>query len=667
MIFMRPLRRLVYWFRFRSQQDELRNELELHRELLAEDLQRRGMAPEEARTAARRAMGNETFMLEEARAVWLASGLESVLKDCQCAWRGLRRSPVFASMVVLTVALTIAANTVVFSVVQHVLLDPLPYPDGNRIVRLGVESVADPLFVQFGISTDLLRRSSARSRTLDEFAAVRWQQYQIGNDPEQLAVDVASITPSLLPMLRSRPVLGRGFTPDNARPGAPPVMLIGFGLWQLRYAGARDVVGRVLDVNGTPRTIIGVTPEELSVPIEQHYGPPEIWLPLDIGTVTTVDGAFARLRPGATSADASRELQSIVREMPDTASLMGFRTTASTARDRVEPHARRALQLLFITVCGLLLIACANIANLLLMRGWARQRELATRLALGAGRLRLARQLLTESILLALLGGGLGLLIAWQGLRVLIAVYPGGLDLGLLSNLDGVRINATVVAWTAVLTVATGLLFGLGPAFLSAAGTTGESLRAGARAAASSGAARRLRNSLVVAEIAFSLIFLSAAGLLVRSFVALTRTPIGLDPRGLANVELRVERQPAPADRAALEQTLIRALRTIPDVSDAAFGTGIALLEVRPGPFAIEGPAGPQIVDLPLCDMPTVTPEYFRVMRIPLIRGRTFDSTDPVAASMSSWSIRRSRGGSGRAAMPSGPDCASARERTRRG
>jgi len=631
MISMRLVRRLVYWVRFRTRQEELREELELHRELLADDLRRQGLAPEAAQAAARRAMGNETLMREDARGVWLASSVDAVLKDWRYAWRGLSRSPAFTAVVVLTLALTVAANTAVFSVVQHVLLEPLPYPDGNRIVRLGTESVADPLAGQFGIDTELLRRLSARSRTLEEFAAVTRERYRIGTDPEEPAVAAASVTPSFLPMLRVPPVLGRGFTADDARPGAPPVVMIGYPMWQLRFAGARDVVGRVVSVNGTARTIVGVLPDRVDVPMSLN-DTPAIWLPLNLDSTTNVDG-FARLEPSATAAMATRELQSIMREMPDTGSARGYRTTVSTARDRIDARDRRAIELLFVTVCGLLLIACANIANLLLMRGWTRRRELAVRLALGAGRLRLARQLLTESILLAVLGGGLGLLIAWQGLETLIALYPGGLLSGNLASLDAVHIDGTVLAWTAAVSVATGLLFGVGPAFLAADHSLGDALRTGGRTAVGSGAARRLRSGLVVSEIALSLVFLSAAGLLVRSFVALARTPIGLDPIGLVTVEVRLARQPVPADRAALERTLTSSLRAIPGVSGVAFGGGLALTDVRAGPFAIEGPTGPQVTDLPFCEMPFVGPEYFRVARVPLIEGRTFDATDPVAAS----------------------------------
>jgi putative ABC transport system permease protein len=629
-ILVRLVRRVVYWLRVRTRQDELREELELHRELLVDDLQRRGVASEAARVAARRAMGHETLMREEARSVWLASGLESVLKDWRYAWRGLRRSPAFTTVVVLTLALTVAANAVVFSVVQHVLLEPLPYPEGSRIVMLGMESVADPQVGQFGIGTEVLQRMIVGSRTLEEFAAVEGHEYRIGNDPEERASAAASVTPSFFSMVRVRPMLGRAFTPDDARPGAPPVMMIGFASWQLRFSGAPDVVGRVVTVNGIPRAIVGVLPDHFDIPMSLNETP-EIWLPLNLDSSVNVDG-FARLRPGATSEMASRELQSITRELPDTGSARGYRVRATTAQDTVDPRDRRAIELLFVTVCCLVLIACANIANLLLMRGWTRRRELAVRLALGAGRPRLARQLLTESVLLAVLGGGVGLLIAWQGLRALIAIDPGGLTVGFHTSLDGVHIDATVLGWTAVVSVATGLLFGVGPAVLAGDRSLGDVLRTGGRTAVGGGAARRLRNGLVVAEIALSLIFLSAAGLLVRSFLALARTPVGYDAVGLVAVDITLARQPALADRTALERMLVSALRDVPGVTEVALG-GLPQTNVQAGPFAIEEPTGPQLTDLPFSEMPFVSPEYFRVARIPLIEGRTFQDNDPVAAS----------------------------------
>ena len=632
MTLARLVRRIAYWWRFRAQQDALREELQLHRELVAGDLQRKGLLPEAARNEARRAMGNETLMREEARNVWLSTRLESVIKDWQYACRGLRRSPGFTALVVLTIALTIAANTIVFSVVHRVLLDPLPYPDGNRIVHLATESTKDPLALQYGIGAEVWRQLRARSRTLDEFAAVSIHRYRDTTDPDHPPVTVGAMTASYLSMLRVRPALGRAFVVDDARPGAPPVTMIGFALLQSRYAGAHDVLGRVIPVNGTPRTIVGVVPEQVDIPMSFDETP-QLWIPLDLDAAAGAANAYARLRPSATSADATRELQSIVRALPDTDSIAGLRAVAATAQDRIEPRDKRALELLFAAVSGLLLIACANIANLLLMRGWTRQRELAIRLTLGAGRLRLARQLFTESTLLAALGGGLGLVLAWQGLHALIAIYPGGPTLGTLTSLGEVHMDTAVFAWTAAISLATGLLVGVGPAFLSGTRSLGDALRAGAPVMVGNGAARRLRNGLVVVEIAFSLVFLSAAALLVRSFVALARTPIGLDPVGLVTVQVKLAQRPVRANQTMLEQTLIRALRGVPGVTDVAFGGGLAQTDVQGGPFAIDGPSGVEVTDLPFCETPYVGAAYFRVARIPIVEGRTFNAVDPAAAS----------------------------------
>jgi hypothetical protein len=360
---MRWLRRLTYWLRFRARQDDLREELALHHELRVNDLQRQGLSPDAADTAARRAMGNETYMREEARGVWLSAGLDAALKDGSHAWRGLRRSPMLTTVVVLTLALGMGANTAIFSVVHHLLLAPLPYRDGNRIVMLESATASDP-DITFGVRADWGRAWRARSRALDEFSADRRDRYRLGDDAEQDPVFGVSITPSYLSMLRVQPVLGRGFTEDDARPGAPPVAMLGYGLWQLRYTGARDVVGKIVSLNGVPRTIVGVAPSEMNIPMSDD-AKPDVWLPLNADSAGGPGGdVFARLRPGMTSDAASRELQSILKELPETASSKGLRISARTAQDRIDPGEKRAIQVLFIAVGGLLLVACANIANL---------------------------------------------------------------------------------------------------------------------------------------------------------------------------------------------------------------------------------------------------------------------------------------------------------------
>ncbi len=626
---MRLARRVTYWFRFRAQQADLRDELAFHHEQLANDLERRGLSPDAARVAARREMGNETYMREEARGVWLSSSLDGVAQDCRYAWRSLRRSPAFTAIVVITLALGIGANTAIFSVVHHLLLAPLPFADGNRIVMLQLVSPAGGPHDSFGVGANMVRSWEERSRTLAEFSLEGRRRYRLGDAASQDTVSGASVSPSFLPLLRVHPALGRGFVEGDTRRGASPTVVIGYGLWQRLYGGAPDVIGKVVKVNDLSRTVIGVAPNEAGIPISDGTKP-DIWLPLSPDSVDGNMEAFARLRPGVTADAASRELQSIGKATPDTGILKGWRPRAVRAQDMVDPNVTHAIDVLFVAAGGLLLIACANIANLLLMRAWTRQRELVIRRALGASRMRIARHVLTESLMLAVMGGGLGLLVAWRGLHAVVALRPDG-----LSDLEGVHVDMAVLLWTTVIAVTSGLLFGVAPALFSGGDSMGDALRAGVRSAVGSSAGSRLRGGMVAAEVALSFIFLVAAGLLVRSFVALEGTSIGYDRAGLVAVNVHFTHPPARADGDVVHQTLMRAITAIPGVAQAALGRfpgGLLMTDVLGGPFAIEGPNGPETIDLPFCEAPYIGPGYFRVTRVPLLRGRGFDASDPAGA-----------------------------------
>ena len=612
---MRLVRRLAYWLQFRRRHDELREELALHRELLAAELDRRGLDA----AGVRRRFGNETFAREEARDVWLAAGFDALLKDCRHAWRGLRRAPVFTAVAVLTLAVGIGANTAIYSVVHHLLLAPLPFPDGNRIVRLGTESAADPEDL-FDLPAAVLVRLEQRSRALEDFAAAGFLIATLGDTANHDAVPGALITPSLLQTLRVGPAAGRALTQDDARAGAPPVAMIGYGLWQSRFAGARDALGQTIRVNGETRTIVGVTPRDLAIPMRIEDAP-QVWLPLDLNSATGAYDGYARLRPGATTAAARRELQLVMAERPDPHWTKSVGASVTRAVDRVDARLKRAVVILFTAVSGLLLIACANIANLLFMHGWTRQRELAIRRALGGGRLRIARYLLIESSTLAVLGGALGLLIARKGLSVILAVKGG-------PELEGVTISGAVLGWTAATTVLTSLLFGVGPAFLWTGESTADALRTGIRSAAGSPMARRLRSAIVVGQIALSFVFLVAAALLVRSFVVLARFDVGYDARGLAVATIRMSSRPEPQNRAPIERALMNAVQSVPGITRAAFGGAVLQTDIRGGPFVVDGPSGPETLDLDMCEMPFVSRDYFRVTGIPLVRGRTFESDD---------------------------------------
>ena len=621
---MRLVRRVTFWLRFSRRQDELREELAFHREQIAAELERRGLEP----SALRRTMGNELSMREEAREVWLAAGLDALLKDCRHAWRALRRTPVFTSVAISTLALGIGANTAIFSVVHHLLLAPLPYPDGNRIVRLGTESLSDPS-EPFNLPLAVLSRLEQRSRALEDFSAGGSIVARLGDTANKDAVPGAVITPSLLHTLRVSPVAGRSFTADDARAEAPPVAMISDGLWRSRFGGARDALGRTIRVNGELRTIVGITPPELSIPMRVEDAP-QIWLPLDPADDEGLYNGYARLRPGATTSAARRELQAVMAERPDPRWSKATGPSVTRAVDRVDARLKRALEILFVAVTGLLLIACANIANLLLMRGWTRQRELTIRRALGGGWFRVARHLLIESSTLAVIGGALGLLIAWKGLSMILALLPGGM--GWIPggpDLRDARISAGVLGWTTATTIVTSLLFGVGPALLSTGEATAEALRAGSRGVSARIVARRLRTGIVVGQIALSFVFLVAAALLVRSFVTLARLDVGYDARGLAIVSVDLSRKPdAAAFRASTERALTSALAAVPGVTAVAFGGALLRTDIRGGPFVVDGPNGPEQLALDMCEMPFVSRDYFRVSGIPLLRGRTFESDD---------------------------------------
>jgi predicted permease len=554
-----------------------------------------------------------------------ASIVDDVRGDVRFAGRQMRRSPAFALLAILTVALGIGANTAIFSIVHHVLLEPLPFQDGNRIVvfSTGPEHETDTRFqFVFGVPALAMRRMETASRTVSEVSGVYADDAVLDGESRADTVNGAAITPSFLPMLRVDVVLGRRFTVQDTESRSPPVALISYGVWQERFGGARDVLGKVLKVNGLERSIVGVTPPGLAIPILDRGPAPAVWTPLDVKSGGDVAMVFARLRPGATSSLAASELQSFAVGLPEFARSKGLRVYAATALDTTSKETRRAIEILFVTVCGLLLIGCANLANLLFMRGWTRQREFAVRRAIGAGRARLVRQLLTESLALSVCGGAVGLLIAWLGLRL-----ARGFE-----YVNRADVNGSVLMWTLALSTVTGLVFGVGPALWSTKGSMSDALRAGARGIAGNNAARRVRGALIVGEIALSLCFLVAATLLERSFIALERTPIGYDPRGLAVVHLRAARKPAEPSRLTLGRQVAQSVRAVPGIEEAVIGPE-PQTEVRPGPFAIDEPTGPKTVDLSIVEMPFVEPSYFRVARIALVEGRSFGPLDEAMTS----------------------------------
>ena len=614
---------------------EVDDELRFHFEMRVAEFRALGMSQADAEAEATRRFGDSdeylTFARQRAerrvRHLALARWLSECAQDLRIALRQFRRSPSLGVVVVLTLALCIGATSAVYGVVQSLLLSPLRYDDGNRIVSVEARRKEDG-DIRWQISTELFRLWAARARNLEDFAADVAHMRPFGADTAvHDSVFTGAVTPSFLPLLRVRPSLGRGFIAADAQRGAPAVALLGDSLWRTRFGGDPRVVGRQVVVDGVSRTIIGVVPPGVNVPV-QGGSPTEsfdVLLPLTIDRAFGVD-AFARLRPGVTSTVASRELDAILRTLPDTGDLHGRRGEVRTPQDRVDPGRRHGVEVLFVAAAGLLLIACADIAGLLLMRGWARRREFAVRQALGADRVRLARQLIVESLLLALPGGALGLGVAWVALR-----HVRGFDIQGLESISA----APMLFWTIGISVSTALLFGIGPALLAWERSVDSSLRTGRTNAGPGRATGRAHAALVVAQIALSLLFLSAAGVLTRSFVALLRTPVGYEPDGLFDVKVRRQaargRRLTDDESVVIMRTLQQSIAAMPGVSEVAVGA-LPLTMVWPGPTAVEGANGLRALGFFATGGFNVSRDYFRVARIQLERGRGFDVVPASAA-----------------------------------
>jgi putative ABC transport system permease protein len=623
---------------------ELSDEMRIHIDMRVEELRALGMSEADARAEALRRFGDEdefhAYAARRAAARARAYGLREMFsewqQDLRFALRLFRKHASLTLIVVFTLALGIGANTAIFSVVHRLLIAPLPYRDGDRIVMLSMEGSEHGFSAPRGGAVNAWR---TRAHSLETIAAVSID-YIMVQDPAERDSIAASITSNYLGLLGIAPVIGRDFTADDERPGSPRVAMISYGLWQRAYGGRPDVLGKpivVSDRKDNPHVIVGIAPPNIGLPIS-YFPPggkwrdptPSIWIPASLDSLA--EGyTYARLRAGVSAAQASKELQSILDSVPPRSATSAATPAASRccaravrAQDMLDPRETRTIEVLFVAVAVLLLIACANVANLLMARAWTRRREFAVRIALGAGRGRLTRLVLTESMLLALAGGVLGVALAWGILRGVIAIRPPALE-----NLDSVHVEPTVLLWCVGVSVFTGLLFGSAPALLSIAASAGDVLKSESRSSSGDRQARRIRSALIVAEIALSLVLLVGAGLLVRSFIALQHTPLGFDPHGLASVDVMFPRGPRDR-RPGQQKAVLDRLRAIPGVVDAAIG-------VMPGePYRaagerLEPDATGQSRSVMESGVTFMSPTYFRVARMSLLQGRVPDMQTEVS------------------------------------
>ena len=498
--------------------------------------------------------------------------METFWQDLRFGGRTLLRSPGFAAIAVITLAIGIGANAAIFSVVNAVLLRPLPWSDPDRAVMIWSKWTAfDKTWVATGEVVDYRKRS----RTLQDVATWSDGQVNLTGDGEPERVSAANVSANTFSTLGVQPLVGRAFTSQEDLPNGPRLVVLGFGLWNRRYSGDTSIVGRSILINGNAFEVVGIMPPGFVLPTDfRNPEPSQLWTPLQMDPASTDHGshglyAAGRLKDGATVREAAADLHGIAQAMTREGLYpvqMKFDTVVLSLTEEVIGSVRRSIWLLFGAVGFLLLIACANVANLLLARAEARQREIAVRSALGAGRLRVLRQLLTESLVLTGISAAMGLALAYAGVRLVAWWNPASIP-----RVAGAALDLRVLLFTAIVALCTSVLFSLAPALRALRVDLTDSLKDGGQSVSSGGSRQQFRNALVVVEMALAVVLLVGAGLMLRSIWALQRVPIGFDPAGVLTmrVSLPAASYASPEQVVAFYQRLLERVRQLPGVQTA--------------------------------------------------------------------------------------------------
>jgi predicted permease len=619
------------WFRKREWRDaNLDDEIRAHLDMAVRDRIARGESPEAARAAAQREFGNVTHIKEVTRDMWGGIWRERLLQDVHYAFRSLRRAPSFTLVAVLTLALGIGANTAMFTVMNAVLLRPLPFREPGRLFSPSYAQPASIFAPMPGLYDRHYLAFEHDTTIFQRIGTYYGLALTLSGSGDPIKVSTTAATPSLFDALDVRPIIGRGFAPNEAEPGQDGVVIIGERLWKSRFDGDRRAIGSVITLEGTRRTIIGVLPSDRAFPSTS-----DLWIPLK---VTPQEGnlrlgsVVGRLKDGITLDQAKRAfaLRAAQFELPP-----GFELERSSFVPNVIPlkqvligDAQRPLLVFAGAVVFVLLIACANVANLLLMRMTSRDREMAVRGALGAGRARLIRQLLTETLVLATMGAALGVLVAFAALKMLVALAP----FGTIPRAESVHLDLTALAFTAGLSIVTAIVCGLVPALHATEHRLIVSLTSASRTIA--GTHARLRSLLVVGEIAAALVLLVGAGLLLRSFSHMRSVELGFDPSNVVAATIDLPDNGYRTDDASKEfaRRVLDRLRAVPGV-EAVGMVNWAPLDgnlIR-GDFTLEdGRKLPEGVAW--ADKPSTSPGYFRAMGQRIRAGRDFDEQDRAGA-----------------------------------
>ncbi|HUJ32921.1 MAG TPA: ABC transporter permease [Candidatus Acidoferrum sp.] len=622
-------------------ESEMDAELRFHIDAYAEDLIRSGLPRAEALRRARVEFGGVESAKEECREALGVRFIEALVQDLRYGFRTLRKSPGFAAVAIFTLALGIGANTAIFSVVYAVVLKPLPFANPGQLIFLS-EAKPQQGIPSAGISYDNFTEIRAQNHVFSELAAAQNHQLTLTGHGDPAAVDTADVMPELFALLDVKPVLGRTFVSEDGKQGAQPVAILSENFWRDRFAADPNVIGSSVSLDHRSFTVVGVvpaapatlfspTPIQFWIPLAQDplFGP---WIPRQ-GLRWL--GIVGRLKPGVSIAQAQAEMDAISARLAAKfpAENTGWTIRLKPLQQVIVGDVRTALLVLLGAVGLILLIACANISNLLLARATSRGKEMALRIALGAGRSRIIRQLLTESAALGLLGGAAGVLLAYWGVHALISFLPSSLP-----KINDVRVDASVLAFALLLSVLASLVFGLAPAFFAAGSRVQSNLQESGGRAGEARARRFARSFLAVAEVTLAMILLVGAGLLVRSFLTLTSVSPGFDARNVVRAEISLPQfqYSKPEQWTAFSDELLRRLQAQPGMRDSAIGLPLPLDAQGAATLGFEIAGHPPLPKgtPETADYVSISPEYFHVMSIPLLRGRTFDDQDIRSAPM---------------------------------
>jgi predicted permease len=616
----------MMWRRTRMM-DELEEDIREHIARETQDNIERGMTPEEARYAAMRKFGNVMRVKEDTRKVWIAVWFEQLIEDVRFGLRMLRKNPGFTAIAVLTLALGIGANTALFSVVNAVLIQPLPFGNAPRLVwSWGKCTLCD----QAAVAPSDFLDYRAQNHSFEYYGAMAAGDslFNLAGSDKPIQVKGSMVTAGFFDALGIQPRYGRVFEQSDEKTTDPLVVILSHHLWQERFGGDPNVVGKSVTLDDKTRTVIGVLAKDVSV-----LSQADLWYPAPF----QADGMQSRrshflrpvglLKPGVTISQAQAEMDTIAArlgsEYPVTNAGWGLRL--EPLQNVLVGSVRLALLVLLAAVGFVLLIACANVASLLLSRNSVRQREIVIRTAIGAGRSRLVRQLLTESLLLALAGGAAGVFLATAGVQFLRGLGPQSLP-----RLDEVNVSGTVLAFTFFISIFTGILFGLGPALKASRRDLALGLREGG-AAGDARSKHRVHNALVVAEVALSVVVLIASGLLLNSFWRLMRVQLGFDPANVLTTEVSLvsPRYDDERRRESFFHELEDRIRSASGAGTAGFVSELPLGGEADDTFftiAEHPPANPN--DNNDADIRIIDGDYFGAMRIPLLAGRAFERQD---------------------------------------